>query len=221
MVKRLALLCCMIVATLNGFSQKDSIQIQVMFSTNSDLLDNGETVLEGNDFSIEKCRFYLSNFSFYDGDSTLISTQQAAQLVDLNDKESHLFKVACAKGAAFFSVGIGIDSLTNVSGVFGVELDPTNGMYWSWQSGYINIKIEGEVKEGDNHSFAYHLGGYNPPFASYQTTRLFPLKTELVVRVNVEEFIEKTKNLNTDKVMRPGKEAAELSRYFVTSIHVQ
>ena len=39
---------------------------------------------------------------------------------------------------------LGIDSLTNVSGAMGGDLDPTKGMYWTWQSGYINMKIEGK-----------------------------------------------------------------------------
>jgi len=37
-----------------------------------------------------------------------------------------------------------VDSLANVSGAMSNDLDATKGMYWSWQSGFINLKIEGK-----------------------------------------------------------------------------
>ena len=69
---------------------------------------------------------------------------------------------------------LGIDSLTNVSGVMGGDLDPTKGMYWTWQSGYINFKMEGSsaVCPTRNHEFQFHIGGYQDPFYAMQTLEL-------------------------------------------------
>ncbi|MDN3675869.1 hypothetical protein QWY90_00740 [Flavobacterium paronense] len=45
------------------------------------------------------------------------------------------------------------------------DLDPTKGMYWAWQSGYINIKIEGKSTscKTRNNEFQFHIGGYREP----------------------------------------------------------
>lgn len=76
--------------------------------------------------------------------------------------------------AHMFAVSIGVDEATNTEdGASGVQpsdfsdashpLAPQpEGMYWSWASGYIFVKIEGEVDyEGDgtfDQTFKYHLG---------------------------------------------------------------
>ncbi len=66
---------------------------------------------------------------------------------------------------------VGVDSLRNTMNISrrtGV-LDPAssmdNGMYWSWNSGYIFFKIEGESPAAPadptgNHKFRYHIGGF-------------------------------------------------------------
>ena len=38
---------------------------------------------------------------------------------------------------------IGVDSIRNVSGAQTGALDPANGMFWTWNSGYIMAKLEG------------------------------------------------------------------------------
>jgi hypothetical protein len=86
---------------------------------------------------------------------------------------------------------IGIDSLTNVSGAMGGDLDPVNGMYWSWQSGYINFKVEGNSeKSGAVHKdFQFHIGGYLKPFETLQTV-ILPLKrNQNVIFVDVSRFL--------------------------------
>lgn len=76
--------------------------------------------------------------------------------------------------AHMFKLSIGVDSASNTeSGSTGVQptdfTDPNHplgpqpeGMYWTWASGYIFVKIEGEVDyEGDgtyDQVFKYHLG---------------------------------------------------------------
>tara|TARA_R110002050_G_scaffold100008_2_gene207266 strand:- start:4713 stop:5510 length:798 start_codon:yes stop_codon:yes gene_type:complete len=76
--------------------------------------------------------------------------------------------------AHMFNFSIGVDSASNTeNGSTGVQptdfSDPNHplgpqpeGMYWSWASGYIFVKIEGEVDfEGDgtyDQVFKYHLG---------------------------------------------------------------
>ena len=56
----------------------------------------------------------------------------------------------------------------------GGDLDPTKGMYWAWQSGYINFKMEGSCSQclATKNNFEFHLGGYQQPFYAMQTIEL-------------------------------------------------
>lgn len=60
------------------------------------------------------------------------------------------------------SFSIGVDSLKNVSGVQTGALDPANGMFWTWNTGYTFFKLEGNapVAKTPGRAFSYHVGGY-------------------------------------------------------------
>ena len=58
-----------------------------------------------------------------------------------------------------------MDSIDNCSGAQSGALDPINGMFWSWNTGYIFLKLEG-IAEASNSPlslFEYHIGGYSYP----------------------------------------------------------
>ena len=69
---------------------------------------------------------------------------------------------------------IGVDSLTNLAGVLTGDLDPVFAMYWAWNSGYINAKLEGVSNQCSTpqNRFEYHIGGYLAPFQSIQKVNL-------------------------------------------------
>ena len=69
--------------------------------------------------------------------------------------------------ASYVRLMLGVDSLTNASGVHCCALDPANGMYWSWQSGYIQFKLEGKDKSGQ--ALNLHLGGFSHAHMSSYT----------------------------------------------------
>ena len=63
---------------------------------------------------------------------------------------------------------VGIRAEIQTAGVFTGALDPINGMYWAWNTGFISVKCVGEfnnLKTGQTQSFEFHLGGYQAPFA--------------------------------------------------------
>lgn len=112
---------------------------------------------------------------------------------------------------------IGIDSATNVSGAMGGDLDPTKGMYWAWQSGYINVKIEGtsSVCNTRNHEFQFHLGGYLPPHYALQTLH-FPVKNpqQIQIDIDIQKFLKNIDLARQNHIMSPSKEAVVLSKIF-------
>lgn len=109
---------------------------------------------------------------------------------------------------------MGIDSLTNVSGALGGDLDPTKGMYWTWQSGYINFKLEGKSQYCNtrNNEFQFHLGGYLQPFYCLQSLKMKVNNSqEINIVLDVKKIIDAIDLKSLNHVMSPGKDAMTLS----------
>jgi len=115
-------------------------------------------------------------------------------------------------------IQFGIDSVTSVSGAMDGDLDPINNMYWTWQSGYINLKLEGTISTSTekDHLFQYHIGGYSHPF---NTSRLIEaqLKTnELFIPL---DFIFDNKNSQRPStIMSPNNDAQNFMTDFINTI---
>lgn len=113
------------------------------------------------------------------------------------------------------SISLGIDSTMNVSGAMGGALDPSLGMYWTWQSGYINAKLEGTVwNDGQPETFQYHLGGYSHPFNAYRPLNL-PAFTDAII-LDLAVFSENN-DFSVKTVMRPCLEGNALSDWMSLS----
>ncbi|MBI3239623.1 MAG: hypothetical protein HYZ43_12420 [Flavobacteriia bacterium] len=137
---------------------------------------NQTYILKNDTFRIETLRFYLSNLSFLNEGKTVFTQPESFHLVDAEDSMSYRIAFHSPKKVVFDEIqfNVGIDSTTNVAGVMGGDLDPTKGMYWSWQSGYINFKLEGwnPKSTARKHEFQYHLGGYMAPYSALSTVRI-------------------------------------------------
>jgi hypothetical protein len=118
---------------------------------------------------------------------------------------------------------LGIDSAINMAGALGGPLDPTTGMYWTWQSGFINIKIEGKMTSSSEveQPFVFHLGGYKHPFPSIQQISL-DLKDGSFIQIGIDlkQFIERINSTKVNHIMSPGAEAVQLSERFAKSFMV-
>jgi hypothetical protein len=138
-----------------------------------------------------------------------------ARLIDIKNKNSLSINVKNRLKFDKIVFNLGIDSLTNVSGALGGDLDPTNGMYWTWQSGYINFKLEGTDPRCKSryHRFQYHLGGYAYPFATIQQVELKTNKkgNKSQIILPIEKFLKASKPENQSEIMSPGSRAVELS----------
>ena len=57
---------------------------------------------------------------------------------------------------------IGVDSIRQERPNFSGDLNPLKNMYWTWQSGYIQLKAEGMILKPNGiwESFQLHLGGF-------------------------------------------------------------
>jgi hypothetical protein len=140
---------------------------------------------KGESIQFDNIRFYLSNIEFLRDDKSIIKDTATAHLIDVfepNTLKIDLQKIDFGQ-VKTMRFNIGIDSSTNVSGALGGDLDPQKGMYWAWQSGYINMKIEGRSPQCKNRKnvFQYHIGGYLQPNYSIRSVEL-PVNTQNIER---------------------------------------
>ncbi|MFN8393764.1 MAG: MbnP family protein, partial [Bacteroidia bacterium] len=133
-----------VVLHLSGWAQ--SLRFDLRMGEEALELDAEKASGTNGGVTIEAFRFYVSDVAFMAGERVVYALPERYHLVDAEVPESWGMSLG-AKGIPADCDGIrfalGIDSLTNVSGALGGDLDPTKGMYWAWQSGYINMKMEG------------------------------------------------------------------------------
>ena len=149
-----------------------------------------------------------------------------AHLIDASDTNSSSIIIPIHKNVVYDEIrfDLGIDSTTNVSGVLGGDLDPTKGMYWTWQSGYINFKLEGNAKQCTNpkKEFIYHIGGYAHPYGSIQELSLKTSGTSKVLVVlelkALFDHIQLDKEAN---IMSPSQNAVSFSKHLQKSFIVK
>jgi hypothetical protein len=126
--------------------------------------DVGQTNRWGEDFRIDVFRIYLGNFSLLDeGDIPVSDHQNEYYLCDVYDSASLTVDLkGNEKPFHRLRFQVGIDSIRNVSGAQTGVLDPLNGMFWTWQTGYIHAKFEGSspASPRPDKRFTYHIGGF-------------------------------------------------------------
>lgn len=117
----------------------------------------------GEQYSITKFKYYISNVSVNNLDVRSTETE-SYHLVDESKPASLSFSYS-AKEDSYGTLNflIGVDSLRNVSGAQTGALDPLNDMFWTWNSGYIMAKIEGNSPQSAivNNKVEYHIGGFS------------------------------------------------------------
>lgn len=180
------------------------------------LADSGFYANDANNLQIETLKFYISRIKFLKNGAVVLEDQNSFHLIDASKKESLSFNILNQQNIVFdqLKFNLGIDSVCNVSGAMGGDLDPTLGMYWTWQSGYINFKLEGKSKlcSTRNNEFQFHLGGYQHPFNNIQTI-ILPLKEikRIMVSVDVKRIINSIDLSVHNHIMSPSKEALMIS----------
>lgn len=133
----------------------------------------------GDSFQINTYKYYISNISVRTADGKEYTDSQSYHLIDEQSAASKRFTLTGLPAGAYSSITfmIGVDSAHNVSGAQSGALDPTNGMHWSWNTGYIMAKMEGisPSSPAGDHAFALHIAGYSGEFSVLKTVTLsFP-----------------------------------------------
>jgi hypothetical protein len=162
----------------------------------------------GEDYSVTAFKFYLSNLSIADAQGGTAYEKESYHLVDASDSTTLVFQAPLSRiSFDHLNFMIGVDSLRNVSGAQTGALDPTNGMFWTWNSGYIMAKLEGISPSSPDpgQRFQYHIGGYAGAEATQRWVSLgFPGSKAYTLAANTP--LEVTITVDIDKWFRSAHE---------------
>jgi hypothetical protein len=205
-------------------AQHFSIHFQPVFYEKNIVLNAPFFDQNGDSLAFHTLRFYVGNIVFLKN-GTPVFEERKYHLLDLENEKSLDMAFQFPKKMDFDSLqfDLGVDSLTHVLGAMGGDLDPTRGMFWTWQSGYINFKMEGfhEKCSAQKHEFEFHLGGFLSPFQTVQKVVL-PVFSIGKIWVNLElaPFFEKINWAKKQNVMSPSAEAVRFSEILSKSFFV-
>jgi hypothetical protein len=115
----------------------------------------------GEQYSVSKLKYYISHFSV--PGSTQIAENDPYHLMNASEESGNSFEILLTPGI-YKNIGflLGVDSARNCSGAQTGALDPTNDMFWTWNSGYVMFKLEGTspASTSDLQRVEHHIGGY-------------------------------------------------------------
>jgi hypothetical protein len=118
----------------------------------------------GDTFSVTKFNYYISNISVTMEDNTVFTEPESYHVIKHSATAPTLLLQNVPAGAyKSIKFTVGVDSARNCSGAQTGGLDPAGAasdMYWSWNTGYIFLKLEGTSRRSASNEFVYHIGGF-------------------------------------------------------------
>ncbi|MEK8179936.1 MbnP family protein [Flavobacterium buctense] len=166
--------------------------------------------------SITTFKCYISDIEVQYADKTVFKEKNSHHLLDVENPNSLQIPITEANDKLISKVvfNIGIDSITNTSGALAGDLDPTKGMYWAWQSGYINMKLEGTSQscKTRKNQFQFHLGGYLQPYYAMRKKVInVNGNSNINIGIDISIFLAEIHLAQTHSIMIPGKKAMDLA----------
>lgn len=203
--------------------EKKDIQfaIQPRFKKEALVLNKAKYSTEKKDtLSITTFKFYISNVVLEYENGTEYKEPKSVHLIDIEELNTLQFQLKKVPDLKIKKIrfNIGIDSLTNVSGNLDGDLDPSLGMYWAWNSGYINMKLEGKSSscKSVKKEFQFHIGGYSPNQNALQEVVLIVPNDENNIHLNMDlsKWLNEVSLKETNSIIMPGKKAIEMSSLY-------
>jgi hypothetical protein len=166
----LGISCILVIVASISFKpiSKGRIQIQLKHCAGNAVLQVDSVYKNelGQTFTVSNFKYYMGNIRLKkaDGKSFFLADYF---LVDERDEDSKQITLNDIPEGSYTSIEfiLGVDSLHNCSGAQAGALDPVNGMFWAWNTGYIFLKLEGQspASKSPGNIFEYHIGGYKQP----------------------------------------------------------
>ena len=148
----------------------------------------------GDSFMVSKLNYYISNVKL-NGPSVSFTESNSYHLIKQSDATTTSFDMSGVPLGQYTSITfmLGVDSLHNVSGAQSGALDPINGMFWDWNTGYIMLMFEGTSPRSPQmgNTLTFHIGGFSG-VDSVQRVITLPLSSAITVAASGENHIHLT-----------------------------
>ena len=209
----LLLFCC------KGTTQNkvDSLYLNFTIHFNQQLLELHKQYITSkkDTIALDTFKCYISSIQIQYDDNSLFSEKESYHLLDLENPNSLQIPITPTNNKIISKVifNIGVDSIASTSGAMDGDLDATKGMYWAWQSGYVNLKIQGKSSscKTRKNEFQFHIGGYMKPNYALRRIELVPKNQNQNLIIDIAEFFSKVQLSETNSIMIPSKKAMELA----------
>ncbi len=153
----------------------------------------------GDNYTVTRFNYYISNVKLKKDDGSFFYESESYHII------KHL------EGAKSFTVSgmpegdydqveftIGVDSARNVSGAQVGDLSPDSVMFWTWSTGYIFFKLEGEYQTLTapvGATYAMHVGGFSGKDNALKTCT-FNLTNKISIRNDKQPKVFYDVNVN-------------------------
>lgn len=175
---------------------------------------------------ISSLRVYLHTIQLEREGRVVWSSGKEHFLLDVFEKEPAEIVMATSELSKcdHISFVIGVDSMLQTTGAHSGALDPIHGMYWTWQSGYIGWKFEGEeLSAGQSTAIQWHVGGYRAPYQTKRTARLKigEVRGSIQCSIQIDQLLHDWRSIVPAEVMSPNDSAKLLADRFKTCFQIQ
>ena len=116
----------------------------------------------GEAITFTTLKYYITNVKLKKADGTWWEQPESYHLVVAEGSTVPYVELPNVPVGSYTDIEymIGVDSTRNVSGAQTGALSTSNGMFWSWTTGYIFVKAEGTSPVSPTNEFSYHIGGF-------------------------------------------------------------
>ena len=203
--------CLLLILTFLG--TQINAQLNFEFVWGNEKIENFKNYpfLNNDSISFSELKLYVSDYLLKSDDRYL--SVNSVDLIDNGIPSSKIILDSINLSSyETLSFNFGMDSTINTSGILTGDLDPMKGMYWAWNSGYINLKMVGKSSLVNTlkNEFEYHLGGYRKPNGTCFRVSL-PLTTNSIQLDLKSLFLNPIDLKNNPVIMIPGKTASQIT----------
>jgi hypothetical protein len=152
-------------------------------------------------FNIEDLRYYFTNLSFQKQNGDWVNLK-SYHLVDFKTTSTQTFTISKLPAGHYKAVKymLGVDSISNSSGLQEGALDPSWGMFWTWNTGYIFFRIMGR-NPNSARAYSLDLGGNENLPTVVNDLNSFKLKNKnpkIYFEMDVNEMFQNPSNYKFD-----------------------
>lgn len=208
-------------AQTNSIASDDfNFKVNLLYGTDNLVKNKKYSSSLQSEFSITTVKFYISNVKITYKDGSCFFDKNGYYLISLeNEKNEFKLNEKVKSDIDSISFMIGVDEEKAISGEMEGDLDPMNGMFWSWQSGFSSFKLEGNSPscKSRKNEFIFHIGGYKEPYNSLRTIEFHlpnSKKHEININVDFQKLMNKIDLSKVNNLMSPSIMAMKIADYY-------